>query len=417
MAVLLAASRGFAVVDSPDASVKDAVNQFRALGYVVVTPEGPRDGGDFGRYTPGTKTAGIQEALDFAQKSRARTWASPSWSAKNVYIARGYYGTEATITAPWMGECWVLEATGSFIGYGGTNGDALVIESQMNNQLKFGYIVADRLQDGAVVRIRPSESCPQAPKGVVTCSRIQFYAIVGSGDVVSRRVKAPKGIGLLLDSSSGPILENTIFCNEINACGTSMECRNPPGGSGILYNDIQVLFNHLGNLPLLVGQPGTVALRDNRITMNMEGHTGVRIFGNNNLFELLGAQVESGPEIIFEAEARGNVVRATSPLKSVLDRSRKASNRVLSGAPPGYAIETPAFPAPGVALMNRTGYAVEAAITSPGAVSSWEETDANGTTVKFDSPLAAGQHFTMEPGDSVRFDYTQTPAWRWKALR
>jgi hypothetical protein len=67
--------------------------------------------------------------------------------------------------------------------------------------------------------------------------------------------------------------------------------------------------------------------------------------------------------------------------------------------------------------MNRTGYAVEAAITSPGAVSSWEETDANGTTAKFDTPLAAGQHFTMEPGDSVGFDYTRTPAWRWKALR
>jgi hypothetical protein len=316
-----------------------------------------------------------------------------------------------------MGECWVLEATGSFIGYRGTNGDALVIESQMNNQLKFGYIVADRLQDGAVVHIRPTEPIPQAPKGVVTCSRIQFYAIVGSGDVVSRKVKAPNGVGLLLDAGSGPILENVIFCNEINACGTGMECRNPPGGSGILRNDIQVLFNHLGNLPLLVGQPGTGALRDNRITMNMEGYAGARIFGNHNLFELLGAEVESGPEIIFEAEARGNVVHTTSPLKSVLDRSRKATNRVLCGAPPGYAIETPAFPAPGLALMNRTAYAVEAAITSPGAVSSWEQTDANGTTVKFDTPLAAGQHLALEPGDSVKFYYTQTPAWRWKALR
>ena len=418
LTLLLAAGRALGGEPPPVvASTNETVRHYHGLGYVVVTPDGPQDGGDFGRFTPGTKTSGIQEALDFARKSRSKTWASPNWAAKNVYIARGYYPTESTITVHWMGECWVLEATGTFINYRGTNGDALVIESQMNNQLHFGYIVAGRLANGAVVHIRPTESFSQAPRGVVTCSQIRFYAIVGSGNVVNRKIKAPRGIGLLLDASSGPILENSIFCDEINACGTSLECRNPPGGSGILCNDIQVLFNHLGNVPLLVGEPGTVSLQDNRFTMYMEGETGARIFGSNNTFDFMGAQSESGPVIIFEGNASGNVVRTTSPLKSVLDESSKPTNHVLGGGALGFGITRPGFPASGASLTNRTDYNIEVAITKSGTVRSWTQTDADNTTVKFDAGLTVGQHFMMAPGDSVTFTYGEAPDWRWKAVQ
>ena len=34
--------------------------------YVLVTPNGPNDGGDYGPNTPGTTTAGIQEAVSAA---------------------------------------------------------------------------------------------------------------------------------------------------------------------------------------------------------------------------------------------------------------------------------------------------------------------------------------------------------------
>jgi hypothetical protein len=33
---------------------------------IVVSPDGPSDGGDFGPHTPGTQTSGLQEALDAA---------------------------------------------------------------------------------------------------------------------------------------------------------------------------------------------------------------------------------------------------------------------------------------------------------------------------------------------------------------
>ncbi len=39
-------------------------DRMRAMNCVVVSPEGPRDGGDFGPFTPDTKTSGLQEAFD-----------------------------------------------------------------------------------------------------------------------------------------------------------------------------------------------------------------------------------------------------------------------------------------------------------------------------------------------------------------
>jgi hypothetical protein len=104
-------------------------------------------------------------------------------------------------------------------------------------------------------------------------------------------------------------------------------------------------------------------------------------------------------------------------LKSVLDRSKKATNRILSCAPVGWGLETPPFPESGSALMNRTAYAVDVAILNPGKVSSWEQTDANGTTAKFEGGLSVGQRFTLDPGESVKFQYVQAPGWKWKALQ
>ena len=58
------------------ASPADEVQRRHSFGYIVVTPDGPKDGGDFGKHTPGTKTAGIQEAIHYAiaaKKNRNRS--------------------------------------------------------------------------------------------------------------------------------------------------------------------------------------------------------------------------------------------------------------------------------------------------------------------------------------------------------
>src|SRR6476659_5225745 len=50
----------------------------RRKPHVSVTLDGPDDGGDFGPHTSGTKTGGIQEALDYAQAN-----------SRDVYIHGG----------------------------------------------------------------------------------------------------------------------------------------------------------------------------------------------------------------------------------------------------------------------------------------------------------------------------------------
>ncbi|MEZ6047564.1 MAG: hypothetical protein R3C11_18680 [Planctomycetaceae bacterium] len=55
-----------------------SVDRQKQLGFIVVTPQGPNDGGDFGPHTPGTKTSGLQEAFDLAKRT-----------TQDVYIAGG----------------------------------------------------------------------------------------------------------------------------------------------------------------------------------------------------------------------------------------------------------------------------------------------------------------------------------------
>jgi len=72
---------GFSQAEAQEATVSSQnilVNRKHQLGYLVVTPRGPLDGGDFGPHTPGTKTSGLQEAFDRAKET-----------TQDVYIAGG----------------------------------------------------------------------------------------------------------------------------------------------------------------------------------------------------------------------------------------------------------------------------------------------------------------------------------------
>jgi len=96
--------------------LKTAATQWRSLNYIVVTPNGPTDGGDFGPGTPGTKTSGLQEAFNRAHEE-----------VRDIYIVGGgnnsmlqkgvSYRLDQTLRIPWMqdwrldgGECGLLSS-------------------------------------------------------------------------------------------------------------------------------------------------------------------------------------------------------------------------------------------------------------------------------------------------------------------
>lgn len=98
---------------------------------IVVTPNGPQDGGDFGPHTPGTKTSGLQEAFDAAKAQAKDLYISGgSWTADKTKPV--VYVLHETLRIPWMQD-FRMESGHCVIHYAKKTGDAVVFDSQMSS--------------------------------------------------------------------------------------------------------------------------------------------------------------------------------------------------------------------------------------------------------------------------------------------
>lgn len=390
--------------------------QRRAMNYVVVSPDGPTDGGDFGPNTPNTKTSGIQEAFNFAKANR-----------RDVYIAGGtmpdkfkngvVYHTQETIRIPWFQD-FRLDGGEYVINYDKTTGDAIVIDSQMSCRFKFGLIVAPT--DGAVVLVRPETQGPD-DFVVTTASTFEFNAIVGGGSVFNDGKKAPIGSGLVLDASHGPIVYNKIYATEMIACdkGIVMTC-GPEGNprTAVAMNSFQVPFLHLCSTHMQVGDE-KAGVAGNTFDVTIDGGgiadaIGMRLFGKDNRFALRIVNVPKGNGVIFEAPAERNRIDMVYPESGYVNNAANPTNVIVPQVSPGFGIETPPVPASGEPMVNRTPFNVEILVTSPGQVSGWSLADTSGVAQDFTGSWAAGQSVTLAPGERITVHYSETPGWRWK---
>src|SRR6476660_5690319 len=82
---------------------RKAKGEERPKGWVQVTLDGPDDGGDFGPHTKGTKTGGIQEALDYAHETfrDVYIWGGRGGLDKKRLVAENVYRLQETIRVPW----------------------------------------------------------------------------------------------------------------------------------------------------------------------------------------------------------------------------------------------------------------------------------------------------------------------------
>ena len=241
---------------------KPLAGHYHSLNYLVVTPGGPEDGGDFGPKTPGTKTSGLQEALDRAHEE-----------VKDVYIAGG-----------------------------GVNG-------------------------------------------------------------------------------------NKVFIVEINACRRGVYVTQGSGN--------RILAGISGDIPKT---------------------TGLQVFGHDNTLIVDVFSADPGRGLVFEAPAHGNLVVSSSLAGGVGNNAQRPTNRLITASPLGRDTQTPPMPASGTDVVNLHLFPVEVRILKPGKVSQWIETDPEGKAQVFEGPLTAGQTFTLNPGDRVRFTYQEAPIWHWKGL-
>ncbi len=391
------------------------------LGYVVVTQHGPRDGGDFGRHTPGTKTAGIQEAIDHAVAV-----------GKNVFItgtqkkaARDVYDIAETIRVP-PTQGFRIDGGHYVINYGKTRGDALCIDSCMDASYRFGLIVS-RSKD-AVVRLKPAKPVPIDNMLVITDSTFEFSSIVGGGVFDLKTLKitgAPRGGGIVLDGSTGPIVYNRIYANAVLLCDRGVYLTTGGTGHSVSCNWISVLHNHQCNTHLQLGGPGD---RPDRVSLNrivmtidsegIQGSVGASISGQRNLLDLDVIRSSPGNDVVFEAGAADNIVTSLHLPHGVTNHAATPTNRVVSVGRVGgvgFGVTTPDVPRSGDEVVNRSPRPVTVIILTPGGVSSWTLVDAKGVEQRIPSGLTAGQCIRLSPGERIRMTYTQPPTWRWKA--
>jgi hypothetical protein len=406
--VAYCSSRAGAQPPSPG-DAKPAARFEQRLKHLVVTPNGPEDGGDFGPKTPGTKTAGLQEAFLRAQQE-----------LRDVYVVGGGVNPPAgkgvvcrldqTLHVPWMQD-WRLDGGEYVLSYSGPQGDAVVIDSQMNCRLKFGLIVNEK-SDGAMVRIGPTS---KGPDGFCCCvaSTFEFNGLVGAGDVWGRTADQ-KSTGLILDAARGGISGNKIFILEINACRRGV-CLTPGSGN----NTIEAQWIHLTNLGIQLGDAQAPAVSGNRITAGISGDlprtTGVQIFGHHNTLSLDVFSADPQRALVLEGPAYDNLILAASLAGGYTNRATQPTNRLMAPFA-SDRVETPPMPPSGERAVNRSLCPVEVRILTPGKVSEWAEADVQGTVRTFRCGLASGQSFMLRPGERVQFSYEQAPTWFWKGL-
>ncbi len=386
------------------------------LGYVLVTPLGPEDGGDFGPRTPGTRTAGIQEAVDAACATGRNLFISGVQGA-----GRFVYRSQETIYIP-PRQGFRIDGGQYVVSFEGTTGDALCIDSCMDCAYRFGLITSPA--DGAVVRFAPRAPVPIDGMTVLTDSVFEFSSLVGGGRFdlqLKRVVQPPRGAGILLDATRGSIVYNRIFAVAVLLCETGVAFESGPGS--VAHNHIHVLHNHQNAVGLRMGtedtRPGAVAFNRLDLSLNAEDvpdAVGAVVAGRGNVLTLDSARMAPGRDVVLTAGARDNVIHALSAPSGVTRLSPPAGNRILAPTPGGFALASPPVPPSGTIATNEHHGPVEVLILDSGDASAWTLGDAAGTAQRVQAAPRVGERFLLEPGAGLGFEFTSPPTWRWRAL-
>ncbi len=386
----------------------------------VVSPQGPRDGGDFGPHTPGTQTSGLQEAFDACRRDQRDLYIQGGAVPAPFENPGGVYALQTTLRIPWMQD-FRCDGGEAVLQYTQQSGDAIVMDSQMSCVYKFGLIALPTGNaDGACLRIKPQTAGPDRLVGVVA-SRFAVNACVGGG---SRGLESEKyvatGDGLVLDATSGGIVNNEFFVHEVLGCARGIYLTSPAPTSAVLNNWIRCPFLHICGVHLQLGDPGTHhGVLWNRIegfvdSQDLEGSIGARVAGRGNHVQLGFLRVHTG--VVLDQGAAQNTIQTQNLQGRYVDHAGEGSNRIRSQEPDGLRITTPEFPADGVWIENPYPATLEVLILAPGEISAWQRRESGQAPLHVDGPMRAGQTFTLRPHECVQFQHQQPARWSWRAL-
>ena len=395
-----------------------SIHDLKNLDYIVVSPAGPDDGGNYGPNTPGTTTSGIQEALDYARQNGRAVYivGGPSAGGENGVVT--YYLNE-TLCVPW-GQQFHLDGGEYRLVYTPNTGDAVFIEGQGNSYIKFGTIIGGKSPGQVVVRLKPTVIGPDVQ---INChaARFEFDGIVGSGGMPSGAPQDNTGIGILMDGTLGAsgVQNNNFYFGQITSCQIGLYLKTK-----VRNNTFNFPCFHNLDTAIQVGENGTTeTVAGNMFTGIISScNRGVRVFGKENIFMLSLDTLLPQQAFIFEAPAYNNMLISSYIPQGFTDNTNaNLSNRVITSKSIGYSVATPSIPASGNYVVNNNSFSVEVQILTSGNVTQWLKADSTGysgvsDSQTFNGGFTVGQRIVLDPGFKLKLTYSTPPTWRWMRL-
>lgn len=289
--------------------------------------------GDFGPQTPGTLTAGWQEAVDHCVANHLDLYIKGGWGGrKPIYHISDTIRIPASQDFKIDGGVYVLNWTGPDVK------DLLVIDSGMDCHYSFGILVYGG--QGAALRVKPENPVPIDNVAVFIDSDISASSIADPHPF--QRGRREHGAGVVFDTSKAPIANADFSFSAILNFATCIKM--PSDGKGFTNNGLSCSNLHTNaddSTLLRVGRQScqnTLRLRIG-VDQGATGVTGIEVLGDNNRLEInTRGRFSARRTLVFKEPAEGNQVNlihaVASPLELVTDQSENPTNQLThTGAP------------------------------------------------------------------------------------
>jgi len=299
--------------------------------------------GNFGPQTPGTTTAGIQEAINSCVAKGLDLYIQGGWKGP-------VYSIGDTIHIPPSQDFEIDGGVYVLNWVGPATKDLLVVDSGMDCHFSFGILVYGGL--GAALRVRPQGPVP-----------IDGFPVFVDSDVSASSIADPQpfqrgeregGTGVVFDTSHAAIVHCHFHFTAILNFATCVS--TPDGGEGFCHNTFQCNHLHTNadrSTLLSVGNQSVQNTFDVRIGVDQEAQDvcGVSLGGENNALAInTRGGFPCGNDLVLEASAEGNTVHLIQnrtpfdPNRIVTDRAVRPTSRMTwTGGPiPVRTIEKPA---------------------------------------------------------------------------
>lgn len=285
--------------------------------------------GDFGPETPGTRTAGWQEAVNYCVEHKRDLYIKGGWGGRTaIYHVSDTIRIPATQDFRIDGGVYVLNWTGP------ADRDLLVIDSGMDCHYTFGILVYGGL--GAALRVKPETPVPIDKFAVFTDSDIRASSIADPHPF--HRGERKGGAGVVFDASKAAIVHNDFHFTAVLNFATCID--TPASGHVFSYNRIECLHLHTNADNSTLMRLGSKSSQ-NTVKLGIgvdQGATGVKgvdAFGSDNSLEVTTrGGFPKGNDIIFEKPSQGNQVniihgrKPFDPLDIITDEAEKPTNQI-----------------------------------------------------------------------------------------